>query len=429
MAHRSSYFLIIFLLMGLSSFGQSKTIEGVVLDVKNKLPLAFATIGISGTMVGTASNAEGKFTLTAPDFLTDSIFTVSYMGYKNFTIKVSEIQSPLEVKLEEDAITLHEVEVRPWQPWDYVWHAMQRIPENYPKNPYMTHGYYTEYISENDVFLKFTEAVIETYSPPYGGETESQSKVLKARRGEDIGSLSFMRDKIEKKLEKEQRKAEKKGHENDQSINLDEEIISASFGGPKQILSGDPLRDTADFLNPDLRKKFKYSIDGYSRYFGEQVIIIGFKSKGTYDHQKLEGSTYISMESDAIIAMEFDIKVVIPVVVKPLIFVFGFGITNPQLHAMVHYRPVNDLWYLNDISIEGGTRLTKKKMFKKNDRSNFFMEIALINNQFSLENVHEIPEVERIDEDKPLEEQVDPDPEFWKTYQVVRPARWNQNNK
>ena len=59
-------------------------------------------------------------------------------------------------------------------------------------------------------------------------------------------------------------------------------------------------------------------------------------------------------------------------------------------------------------------------MFKKNDRSEFFVEISLINNQFDLENVSEIPEDEQIDDEKPLEEQVDPDPDFWKSYKVVR---------
>lgn len=94
---------------------------------------------------------------------------------------------------------------------------------------------------------------------------------------------------------------------------------------------------------------------------------------------------------------------------------------------MVHYRPLGDRWYLNDISMEGGTRLTKKMMFQKNDRSNFFVEMTLINNKFELEEVHEFPEEERIDKNKPLEEQVDPDPEFWKTYKVVRPAELSKN--
>ena len=92
---------------------------------------------------------------------------------------------------------------------------------------------------------------------------------------------------------------------------------------------------------------------------------------------------------------------------------------------MVHYKPVEERWFLNDIVVEGGTRLTKKKMFKKNDRSNFYIEMALINNEFEFEDVYEIPEHDLIDGSKPLEDQVNPDPVFWENYHVVRPSKLN----
>lgn len=420
---KTSRLIILFLIAtSCYSFGQSKTIEGVVIDAKSKAALAFATIGIKGTTVGTATNSEGRFILSIPGILADSVLFCSYMGYKNFEIEIHAVSKRIMISLDLDTFTLDEIEIRPWQPWDYIWKAMQKIPDNYPQNPYMTSGYYSEYISENGVFLKFTEGITETYNPSYGDTLESQSKVLKARRGDELGTLQFMREKIEKKYEKELRKAKKKGEEVEDKKSIDEEILSASFGGPEGILSTDPLRDTASFLDIRHKKKYKYFIDGYSRYFGEQVIIIGFETKGKYEHERQEGSIYISLDSDAIMAIEYDSEFVIPALARPVIFLVGFGITNPKIHMMVHYKPLGNRWYLNDISMEGGTRLTKKKMFQQNDRSNFFVEMTLINNKFELEEVHEFPEEERIDKNKPLEEQVDPDPEFWKTYKVVRPA-------
>lgn len=420
---KTSRFIILFLIAtSCYSFGQSKTIEGVVIDAKSKAALAFATIGIKGTTVGTATNSEGRFMLSIPGIFADSVLFCSYMGYKNFEIEIHAVSKRIMISLDLDTFTLDEIEIRPWQPWDYIWKAMQKIPDNYPQNPYMTSGYYSEYISENGVFLKFTEGITETYNPSYSDTLESQSKVLKARRGDELGTLQFMRKKIEKKYEKEIRKAKKKGEEVEDKKSINEEILSASFGGPEGILSTDPLRDTASFLDIKHKKKYKYAIDGYSRYFGEQVIVIGFETKGKYEHQRQEGSIYISLDSDAIMAIEYNSEFVIPALARPVIFLVGFGITNPKIHMMVHYKPLGDRWYLNDISMEGGTRLTKKMMFQKNDRSNFFVEMTLINNKFELEEVHEFPEEERIDKNKPLEEQVDPDPEFWKTYKVVRPA-------
>ena len=405
------------------AFGQAIIIEGVVMDKKSKEPLPFATIGIKGTTIGTATNTEGRFILSVPENLEDSMLFCSFMGYKNFEIGVRKSYGKIKINLEIDTFTLDEVEVRPWEPWDYIRNAMQKIPDNYANKPYMTNEYYSEYISENDVFLKFTEAVIETYNPPYLQDIKSQSKVLKARRGEDLGTLQFMREKLEKKFEKEKRKTIKKGEVWEEKESIDEEIISSSFGGPEEILSADPLRDTASYLDGKHKNKYRYTIEGYSKYYGEQVILIGFKSKGKMDHQRQEGIVYISLESDAILAIEYTSEIVIPAAVKPIIFLLGYGIANPELRAMVHYKPIGGLWYLNDISIHGGVRLTKKKMFSKNDRSNFLMEMALINTNFELNEVHEIPEAERIDVEKPLEEQVDPDLVFWKTYQVVRPSK------
>ncbi|MCK5470852.1 MAG: carboxypeptidase-like regulatory domain-containing protein, partial [Cyclobacteriaceae bacterium] len=230
-------FLLISICISYASFGQFKTIEGIVLDSKKNEVLAFATIGIKGTTVGTASNSEGRFILSISEPFEDSILFCSYMGYKNFEVRVRTIGSRIRIDMEPDTFTLDEVEVRPWQPWDYIWNAMQKIPENYAKKPYMTNGYYSEYITENDIFLKYTEGVIETFNPPYGKDEQSQSKVLKARRRDDLGTLRFMRKKLEKKYEKEKRKAHKNGEEWEEKESIDEEIISASFGGPEEILS------------------------------------------------------------------------------------------------------------------------------------------------------------------------------------------------
>ena len=417
-----SFFLLCFVIHSFSVFSQHKVVGGIVIDSRTREPLAFATVGIQGTLFGTATDLEGRFILSISENLNDSSLFCSYMGYKDFSIEVRNIGVELNIELDADTFTLDVVEVRPWTPWQYVWNAMMKIKDNYAPTPFMSKGYYSEYMSENGVFLKFTEGIIETYNPPYGNEEKNQSKVLKARRRDGLGKLRFMRDKIEKKYNRQKRKAEKRGEQWRQADSIDEEILSSSFGGPEQVLSSDPLRDTASFLNIRFREKYKYFIEGYSRSYGEQVIIIGFKSKAKYENQKQSGRIFISLESDAIMAIEYDSKVVIPVLVRPVLFVIGIGISNPEIHAMIHYKPLSSRWYLSDFSIQSRVQLTKKKMFNKNERSQFEIEMAMINNHFDLENILEIPEEQWIDGDKPLEEQVAPDHGFWTNYKVTRPS-------
>ena len=418
----TTWFLCIFY----DGVGQGKIIQGTVIDIDTREPMAFAAVGVTGTLNGTATNTEGRFVIVINDALTDSSLYCSFMGYKDFVKRIAEIDREIVIELEQDIFTLDEIEVRPWTPWEYIWNAMQKIPDNYPQTAYMTNGYYSELISENNVFLKFTEGVIETYNPAYGKNEASQSKALQARRREDLGTLQFMRKKIDKKYEREKRKAAKREEKWDQGETIDEEIISSTFGGPEEVLSSDPLRDTATFLNINFKKKYKYHIDGYTSFHGNKVIIVGFKSKGKLEHQRQYGKIYISLESDAIISIEYNSKIIIPAIAKPILFLIGIGISNPEIHATIHYRPIAGHWYLNDFSVKGGAKLTKKKMFKENEHSQFDIEMALINREFELDNVYKIPEEERIDRNKPLEEQVESDPEFWKNFKVVRPSKLSQ---
>jgi len=418
------YIAILFLLFqfGIVS-GQNILVEGIVIDSKTKEPLPFASVGIRNTFIGTATSSNGRFIFSVPAILSDSTLLCSFMGYKNYSVPLKKTKNPLTITMESDVITLKEVEVRPWQPWDYVRNAMQKLHVNYAENAYMTQGYYSEYMQENGVFLKFSEGVVETFNPRYGDTISSQSRVLKARRGDDLGQLQFMRDKLDKKLEKEKKKAAKQGVEPDSDAeSIDEAILSASFGGPKTMISVDPLRDTANYLDERHMKKYDYFIDGYTRFHNQPIIIIGFESKGVYEHQRQEGKIYISLTSDAIVSISYDSEIVIPGIARPVIFFAGYGITNPTLSGVVHYKPINGRWYLSDISINGGTRITDTKLFKKDDQSTFHIDMAMINSSFDLINVEQIPEKERVDEDKPLEEQVEPDPEFWRSYKVIRPV-------
>ncbi len=420
--YRLLLILIFSLLCTEISRGQNITIRGIIVDSQSGQPLPFATIGIKGNASGTASNQEGKFVLQIPTTFADSVFFCSYMGYKPFESRVSDLTPEVTIALVRDVITLNEVEVRPWTPWDYVWNAMKKIPQNYATVPYRAEGYYSEFLSENNNFLKYTEAIVRTWNPPYGTEYELQSEVLKARRLENPERIQFKRKKLEKKYEKEKRKAIKKGEEWDREETIDDEIISSSFGGPENILEEDPLRDTVSFLNIKNREKFIYTIDGYTTRYDQQVIIIAYKSKGAYDHQRLHGKIYISMISDAIIAVEYNSEIVIPALAKPVLFFMGIGIKNPGMYALVQYKPIGDRWYLNDFSMEGNVGLIDKKMFRKNERSDFHIQMSLINQNFDLENKEQIPEEKRIDPDIPLEKQAEPDPEFWDNFQIVRPS-------
>ena len=86
---------------------QNKTISGKITDANgNALP--FVSVSVSKTNQGTVTDANGQFTLSVSQ---NAIINVSSTGYKSQTIKASDVNAELNIKLEEDVAKLDEVVV------------------------------------------------------------------------------------------------------------------------------------------------------------------------------------------------------------------------------------------------------------------------------------------------------------------------------
>jgi hypothetical protein len=111
---------IVLLLAGYSNiFSQNLTqnIKGVVTDVDSQIPLAGATVMISGTdpVVGTITDANGNFRLTAIQVGRYNL-KFSFVGYEtaiiNEVLVLSGKETVLQVSMKESATTLQQVEVK-----------------------------------------------------------------------------------------------------------------------------------------------------------------------------------------------------------------------------------------------------------------------------------------------------------------------------
>src|SRR5579871_1344378 len=84
-----------------------KMISGVVKDSKGN-PLSGASIVVKGTSNGTATGADGKFSLTVPN--EKSVLLVSFAGYQSQDISVKNLSS-FTISLSEENKNLSEVVV------------------------------------------------------------------------------------------------------------------------------------------------------------------------------------------------------------------------------------------------------------------------------------------------------------------------------
>jgi hypothetical protein len=107
------------LLLSMNTNAQN-TIEGRVTDKETRQPLEAATVtlqqGATGNVINyTLTDSDGYFRLNASSKENMKV-VVLYMGYKKVTLPAA-FSKPMNIELEQDAILLKEVQIRPGRVW------------------------------------------------------------------------------------------------------------------------------------------------------------------------------------------------------------------------------------------------------------------------------------------------------------------------
>ncbi len=97
------YFLLIFI--------PSFTIKGMVVDI-NKTPLPYASVVVKNRGIGTATDESGKFVLLLPDSIKSGELKVSYIGYKEKTVKFTNRTRFIKIVMIPHTITESPVVVK-----------------------------------------------------------------------------------------------------------------------------------------------------------------------------------------------------------------------------------------------------------------------------------------------------------------------------
>ncbi len=115
MRHKTVLFLLLgmFFLSGLLSvdqgaFAQGIRITGTVFDAATREALPGASITVRGTLLGTSSDAEGKYSISVPD--NNNILVVSFIGYKTLEVQVGN-RTVIDLHLAVESTTLDDIVV------------------------------------------------------------------------------------------------------------------------------------------------------------------------------------------------------------------------------------------------------------------------------------------------------------------------------
>lgn len=108
------------------------SINGVVVDLESNQVLPYASIAVSGKSIGTISNSEGRFVLSAEHIQSNDSILISYMGYETLKLPFEKALSQTSFYLKPANINLSEVKV--YSRNLSVEEIIERVVENYSKN-------------------------------------------------------------------------------------------------------------------------------------------------------------------------------------------------------------------------------------------------------------------------------------------------------
>ncbi|HRG07856.1 MAG TPA: carboxypeptidase-like regulatory domain-containing protein [Cyclobacteriaceae bacterium] len=100
--------LVLLLATGLTAYGQSYQVSGVVKDARSGEGIVGVNVSVKGTSQGTITDVNGNFSVEATG---NAVLIFSFIGYQTKEVNVTSSKTSINVSLEEDVTSLEEVVV------------------------------------------------------------------------------------------------------------------------------------------------------------------------------------------------------------------------------------------------------------------------------------------------------------------------------
>jgi hypothetical protein len=371
------------------------TIKGKVIDSESRVPLVFATVAVKESNVAIVTNIDGEFTLKIGEPLTAKNLEITFLGYKNKTIPISEMRDngyKNVISLETAPIPIKEIIVKPLDPVDIVEKAINRIGKNYESVPNLMTAFYRETIRKNRTYVSIGEAVVEIFKAPYANDLRFDgARIYKGRKSSDVEKMDTVLFKLQ--------------------------------GGPVSVMQLDIAKNSESVLTIDAMQYYNYTLSGVIEIDNKPHYVVDFIQKPSVDMPLFMGSLYIEMDSYAITEVEFGFNLSdkeaassIFIRKKPL----GMKVTPEIATYRTKYREQNGKWYFAYSRAEVKFKVDwNKKLF--NTYYTTMSEIAVTDR--TDQEVIKFTGKEKIKYTDVFSEKVSSftDPAFWGDYNVIEP--------
>ena len=387
--------LLVFTAQAVNAQQGTVTIRGKVVDATTGLPLVFATVAVAETNVAIVTNIDGEFTLKILESESSKNIEVSYLGYKNKKIPLSDLKADNAkntISLETAPIPIKEIIVKPLNPEAIVETAISRIGKNYEDIPNLMTAFYRETIRKNRTYVSIGEAVVEIFKAPYTSDLRYDgARIYKGRKSSDVEKMDTVLFKLQ--------------------------------GGPVSVMQLDIAKNTEAILTKESMKYYNYSIGGVIEIDDKPHYVINFLQKPDVEIPLFMGSLYIETESYAITEVEFGFNLSdkaaatsIFIKKKPL----GMEVTPELATYRTKYREQDGKWHFAYSRAEVRFKVNwKRKLF--NTYYTTMSEIAVTDR--TDEEVIKFAGKDKLRYNDVFSEKVVAftDPQFWGDYNVIEP--------
>ncbi len=372
-----------------------KTIKGKVVDAEKGTPLVFATVAVKESNVAIVTNIDGEFTLKIGETGTSQNLEVSFLGFKNKIIPISDLREngyKNVISLDAAPIPIKEIIVKPVDPVDIMENTIRQTEKNYESVPNLMTAFYRETIRKNRTYVSIGEAVVEIFKAPYNNDVRYDgAKIYKGRKSSDVEKMDTILFKLQ--------------------------------GGPVNVIQLDIIKNSEYILTKEAMNNYDYSIGGVIEIDGKPHYVIDFIQKPSVELPLFMGSLYIEMDSYAVTEAEFgfnlsDKEAATSIFIrkKPL----GMEVTPEVVTYRTKYREQNGKWYFAYSRAEVKFKLNwKKKLF--NTYYTTMSEIAITDR--TDQEVIKFASKDKIRTTDVFSEKVNDfsDPQYWGEYNVIEP--------
>jgi hypothetical protein len=374
-----------------TSFNQFK---GSVLDSKTRNELIYASITISGTSISTISNSEGKFAIKIPKENQNASLIISFLGYKNKVVSIKDLKPEKNVVyLEPSNTVLEEVVVQSKDVKDIFLGVLTNRSKNYGDNIIQMTGFYRETIKKRRTYVSLSESIVKIQKQPFSESAQDQINLYKGRKNTDYTKLDTVNFKLQ--------------------------------GGPFSALLIDLVKNPSFIFSDQAFELYDFNLEDITQLNGNQVFVLAFKQKTTYEDPLYYGKLFIDAKSLAVISATYALNVEDKIKAgrlftrkKPA----GLDVYPTEVRYQINYREQDGQWIFAYSRADLTFKLNwDKRIFNTSYSTTIEMAVT----DWKKQDVKENQNTQKLNSNVIMSDKVSSlsDPDFWGAYNIIEPEK------